>query len=85
MDGAEVAKIGSLTRFGGGAAIHLVYPLEGWRLPSARGASGLAGKLVARAEPQLTDQAWSHVEVAVFRQITELAATDETRTAISYF
>ena len=36
MDGAEVAKIGSLTRFGGGAAIHLVDPLEGWRLPSAR-------------------------------------------------
>ena len=85
MDGAEVAKIGSPARFGGGAAIHLIDSLEGCRLPSAGGASGLAGELVARAQPQLTDQSRSDVEVAVFRQITELAATDETRTAISYF
>ncbi len=48
MDRAEVAKIGAPARLGGGAAIHQIDPLERCRLPSAGGASGLAGQLVAR-------------------------------------
>ena len=49
----QTGNVGVLTLFGDvtgptlGSGIHLVNPLEGWRLPSARRASGLAGDLVA--------------------------------------